>query len=86
VHTNRFWEFVQASNQNQEGLQLPSVFASDFRRPHVNKIFERDLKSKLSFNALHLTYWHDYFSRFAKKQPQNFAPKSISLEYLNSEK
>lgn len=84
LHTNRFWEFVQSNSQ--DASQLPSVFASDFRRPHVNKIFEKDDQGLLQYNPIHLTYWHDYFSRFAKKRLPNVAPKSVSLEYLNGEK
>ena len=83
LHTNRFWEFVQSNSQSQDAPALPSVFASDFRRAHTNRIFEREDKGLLQYNPIHLTYWHDYFSRFAKKQLPNVAPKFLSLEFLN---
>ena len=63
VHNNRFWEFVQ-SNECKEN-ELPSCFSSDFKRQHLNYIYDQK-DEPLQYNHVHLMYWNEYFDRFGK--------------------
>lgn len=64
VHSNRFFEFIQSQEQNEDAQSLPTVFGSDFRKPHYNLAYVNE--KQITYSQKYVTYWNEYFGRFTK--------------------
>lgn len=74
VHRNRFWEFIQ-SEQQQHGKALPSVFAKDLRRGHLNSVYESHNRVPLQYAHTYVEFWFDFFVGKFRKGVENPFPK-----------
>lgn len=89
VHTNRFWEFVQSTRQDDDQPALPSIFAHESRLSHKNRVYHADKvlqQEPLQYQHRHVVYWSEHFERFKKPAVVNMYSKEAALETLVQQK